>query len=98
MARVLTNFDIIAAAGAANKAIVQEFTTTATSTGTIGISFTVGTADAPKISGIEIIPATPPAPDFTIRATPGGWPGPNICLHNYSRGCPALASFARAGV
>jgi len=47
--QVLTNFDIIAAAGAANKAIVQEFTTTATSTGTIGISFTVGTADAPKI-------------------------------------------------
>ncbi len=68
---VLTNFDIVAAAGAANKAIVQQFTTTATSTGTIGISFTVGTADAPKISGIEIIPAAPPTPDFTLSAAPG---------------------------
>jgi hypothetical protein len=67
---VLTNFDIIAAAGAANKAIVKEFTTTATSTGTIGISFTVGTADAPKISGIEIIPAGPAQPDFSLSATP----------------------------
>jgi len=66
----LANFDIIAAAGAANKAIVKEFTATATSTGTIGISFTVGTADAPKISGLEIIPAGPAQPDFSLSATP----------------------------
>jgi hypothetical protein len=53
--QVLTNFDIIAAAGAANKANVQQFTTTANSSGQIVISYTVGTADAPKSSGIEII-------------------------------------------
>jgi hypothetical protein len=52
---VLTNFDIIAAAGAANKAIVEQFTTTANSSGQIVVSYTVGTADAPKSSGIEII-------------------------------------------
>jgi hypothetical protein len=53
--QVLTNFDIIAAAGAANKAIVEQFTTTANSSGQIVVSYTVGTADAPKSSGIEII-------------------------------------------
>ncbi|HLZ24390.1 MAG TPA: malectin domain-containing carbohydrate-binding protein, partial [Ktedonobacterales bacterium] len=68
--QVLTNFDIIAAAGAANQAIVEQFTTTATSTGTVGISFTVGMADAPKSSGIEIIPVTASAPDFMLGATP----------------------------
>jgi hypothetical protein len=52
---VLTNFDIIAVAGAANKAIVEQFTTTANSSGQIVVSYTVGTADAPKSSGIEII-------------------------------------------
>jgi hypothetical protein len=52
--QVLANFDIIAAAGGANKANVQQFTTTANSSGQIAISFTVGTADAPKVSGIEV--------------------------------------------
>src|SRR5579859_3347458 len=53
--QVLTNFDIIAAAGAANKAVVEQFTTTANSSGQIVVSYTVGAADAPKSSGIEII-------------------------------------------
>jgi hypothetical protein len=66
---VLTNFDIIAAAGGANKANVQQFTTTANSSGQIVVSFTVGTVDAPKLSGIEIVPTTA-TPDFTISATP----------------------------
>ena len=52
---VLSNFDIVAAAGGANKAIVKEFTATANSSGKIVISFAVGSADAPKISGIEIL-------------------------------------------
>src|ERR1700716_2483900 len=67
--QVLTNFDIIAAAGGANKANVQQFTTTANSSGQIVVSFTSGTTDAPKSSGIEIIPTTA-TPDFTISATP----------------------------
>jgi hypothetical protein len=66
---VLSNFDIIAAAGGANKANVQPFTTTANSSGQIVVSFTAGTADAPKSSGIEIIPTTA-TPDFAISATP----------------------------
>jgi Malectin domain len=50
---VLSNFDIYATAGA-NKALVEQFTATANSSGQIVISFTNGTADQPKASGIEI--------------------------------------------
>jgi len=53
-ASVLSNFDIIAAAGSAKKAIVEQFTTTANANGQIVIAFTKGSADYPKISGIEI--------------------------------------------
>ena len=71
---VLSNFDIVAAAGGANKANVQQFTAVASSSGQIVISYTVGSADAPKSSGIEIISqggATPtPTPLPTATATP----------------------------
>ncbi|MGB8323787.1 MAG: malectin domain-containing carbohydrate-binding protein, partial [Candidatus Acidiferrum sp.] len=50
---VLTNFDIIAAVGAANTAFDKTFTTSTTN-GTITIQFTTGTADLPKISAIEV--------------------------------------------
>ena len=52
--QVLTNFDIIAAAGAPNTAVVESFTATANSNGGIVIDFTKGAADQPKISGIEV--------------------------------------------
>jgi rhamnogalacturonyl hydrolase YesR len=52
--QVLTNFDIVAAAGAGFKANIQTFTATATSQGTIAIEFTAGRADWPKVSGIEV--------------------------------------------
>ncbi len=52
--QVLTNFDIIAAAGAANKAIVEQFTATANSSGQIAIQY-VTVKDNAKSSGIEII-------------------------------------------
>ena len=54
---VLTNFDIIAAVGAPYTAIDKTFTT-ATSTGTVTIQFTSGSADLPKISAIEISSAS----------------------------------------
>jgi beta-galactosidase len=50
---VLSNFDIYATAGA-NKALVEQFTATASSTGQIVIAFTNGTIDQPKVDGIEI--------------------------------------------
>jgi Malectin domain/PQQ-like domain len=50
----LQNFDILAAAGAPFTAVVEEFHTTASSTGQIVIAFTKGSANYPKISGIEV--------------------------------------------
>ena len=50
---VLSNFDIYALAGA-NKALVEQFTATANSSGQIAIAYTAGAADQPKSSGIEI--------------------------------------------
>jgi hypothetical protein len=52
-ASVLTNFDIVAAAGAKNTAIVEEFTLPASSTGDYVISLTSVT-DRALISGIEV--------------------------------------------
>ncbi len=56
--QVLTNFDKVAAAGGANKAIVKEYVATANSAGHIWVQFSPGTiADTnPTISGIEIRP------------------------------------------
>jgi trimeric autotransporter adhesin len=51
--QVLSNFDIYATAGA-NKALVEQFTATANSSGQIVIAYTTGAADQPKSSGIEI--------------------------------------------
>jgi hypothetical protein len=75
---VLGNFDIYAATGA-NKALVEQFTATANSSGQIVIAYTNGTADQPKSSGIEIkqtstnCSAAPSAPaGLTATASPSG--------------------------
>jgi hypothetical protein len=52
---VLSNFDILATAGAAFKALVQEFSAAADSNGQITISYIQGPVDWPKSSGIEIV-------------------------------------------
>jgi len=56
-APVLTNFDIIAVAGAANRAIVEEFVATADSGGQVTVQYT-NVVDNAKSSGIEVLPAT----------------------------------------
>jgi hypothetical protein len=53
-ARVLTNFDIFAAAGAKNKAVMRSFDATANASGEIVIEFAAGSVDQPKIDGIVI--------------------------------------------
>ncbi len=50
---VLTNFDIFAAAGAKNKAIIEQFTVNANSSGQYVIKFTT-VKDNSLVSGIEI--------------------------------------------
>ena len=63
----LSNFDIFATAGGQNKALVEQTTATANSSGQIVISLTQGSADNPEIAGIEIDGSggggtAPPAP------------------------------------
>ncbi len=54
-AAVLSNFDIFAAGGGANIAVVKEFPATANVNGAIVIAFSTGAADLPKVNGIEIL-------------------------------------------
>jgi hypothetical protein len=51
--QVLTDFDIVAAAGGPLKAVIEQFTTTANASGQIVIQFTTVTDNA-KLSGLEI--------------------------------------------
>jgi glucan endo-1,3-alpha-glucosidase len=70
---VLSNFDVFAAVGAQNKAVVKEFPISASSTGVLTIAFSRGPVDNPEIAGIEIYSSStgsstrPPVP-----ATPTG--------------------------
>ena len=52
--RILASFDIFAAAGAQNKAVVKTFTVTANSTGQVVINF-VTVKDNAKVSAIELL-------------------------------------------
>ncbi|HVR84075.1 MAG TPA: hypothetical protein VMU54_07175, partial [Planctomycetota bacterium] len=60
----LSNFDIFASAGAANKAVIREFLANAGSNGQITLTFSTVVNDA-KVSGIEVFdpPSGIPAPD-----------------------------------
>jgi hypothetical protein len=69
---VLNNFDIFATAGGADKALVEQFTSTADTTGKITIAYQKGTADYPKSSGIEIIPAVTAISSATLQVNSGG--------------------------
>jgi subtilase family serine protease len=52
---VLSGFDIFAAAGAQNKAVVEQFTAVANTAGQIVIGFTQAGADNPEVNGIEVL-------------------------------------------
>jgi beta-glucanase (GH16 family) len=68
--QVLTNFDVYAASGGQNRAIVKEYTFTPNGSGQIVVAYTAGTADQPKSSGIEVILPPPTAP-AGLMATAG---------------------------
>ncbi len=53
--QVLTNFDIAAVAGGANKAVIQSFSATANASGQIVVQFATGAADAAKVDGLEVL-------------------------------------------
>lgn len=69
--QVLSNFDIIAAAGAQNKALIRQFNATANGSGQIIIQYST-VVDNAKSSGIEIIPASTPTPTPTPSGCPSG--------------------------
>jgi len=72
--QVLNSFDILAAAGAANKAIVEQFTVPANSSGNVTIQFTT-VKDNAQVNGIEINPSTsvpPPPPPAAVQINCGG--------------------------
>jgi len=75
--QVLSNFDIYATAGGANKALVEAFTTTADANGQIAIQFT-SVKDNAKVNGLEVLASnssTPtPTPTSTPTATPTSMP------------------------
>jgi hypothetical protein len=55
--RKLTNFDIFVAAGGAMRPVLQTFPVSVTD-GVLNINFSQGTVDMPKISAIEVLPAS----------------------------------------
>jgi hypothetical protein len=69
---VLSNFDVFAAAGAQNKAVVKEFPINASSTGVLTIAFSQGGADNPEIAAIEIYSANGSASTAPVPAVPTG--------------------------
>jgi protein involved in polysaccharide export with SLBB domain len=82
--RVLTNFDIFATTGAEFKAVVEQFSATASSSGSIAIQFATVTDNA-QINGLEILAAasSTPTPTPTPTSTPTSGPpnfGPNVFL------------------
>ncbi len=63
--QVLTNFDIFATAGGEYKAVIEPFTATASSTGTVTIQF-VTVKDNAQVNGIEIDPTGSTANTVTV--------------------------------
>ncbi|MBX5450486.1 MAG: hypothetical protein IRZ24_10490, partial [Thermogemmatispora sp.] len=82
--QVLTNFDIYAAAGGANKAVVREMSATATGSGTITIQFST-VVDNAQVNGLEILPAA--------GGTPTPTPTPAAGVVRVNAGGPAVTPF-----
>lgn len=65
---VLTNFDIFAAAGTSNKAVVRDFPgIVPNSNNNIVITFIPGPADNPKVDGVEVFPAVTAQPVIVVQ-------------------------------
>jgi len=72
--QVLTNFDIFAAAGGEYIAVIEPFTATASSTGTVTIQF-VTVKDNAQVNGIEISPVGGSGGDTVTVTGPGNQAG-----------------------
>jgi beta-galactosidase len=72
-AKVLTGFDIYAAAGAGNKAVATTFTTTADASGQVVIQFTKGSVENPKVCGIVVAPISASLVDIDPPSAPANF-------------------------
>ena len=94
----LTNFDVYAAAGAADAAVVRDLSTTASATGQIVLKLSAGAANNPMLSGIEVIPVAPAAtaPPATPSPSPSPSPAPSaaVPLVSINVGGPAAGGFS----
>ena len=68
----LTNYDIYAAAGGPDKAVVVDIPSTADANGRFTISFTNGAADNAALNAIEIKPSAPASPTDVQAVNIGG--------------------------
>ncbi len=68
--QVLTNFDMLATAGAANKAVVEQFAIPADANGRITLQFST-VKDNAQVNGIEILPTTT-TPPSAVQIDSGG--------------------------
>lgn len=71
---VLDEFDIYLAAGAANRAVIRDFTTTTNAQGQVVIEFLPGALNRPKVDGIEVIAQqdTDAPPNLIVSTPPTG--------------------------
>jgi len=83
--QVLSNFDIYQTAGGKNKAITEQFPTTADSNGNITINFSTVTDNA-MVNGIEVYSGTLPSPTPTPTPTP-------VSSYAISAGGPGAGSY-----
>jgi hypothetical protein len=98
--QVLTNFDIFATAGGANIAIVEQFSATASSSGSITIQFTT-VVDNAQVNGIEVLsnatptPTPTPPPTGSVQINAGGSAAsPFVADADFSGGTTASTTHA----
>ncbi|HEV3172898.1 MAG TPA: malectin domain-containing carbohydrate-binding protein [Actinocrinis sp.] len=90
--QVLTDFDILATAGAEYKAVVEQFDVASNSSGRVTIQFNT-VKDNAQVNGIEIIPSNSSAsPSASASASPSAPPPPPPTLQ-INAGGPAVAPF-----
>ena len=68
---VLSNFDVATAAGAVNKALVEQFTVPADTSGNITITLTT-VSNFPLINGVEILKSVPSVGTTSFLYDPNG--------------------------
>ncbi len=85
---VLSAFDILASAGATNRAISRSFDATANASGQVTIQFSKGGGpDWPKVCGITVAPRAPPGTYYlTLATTSGGSTTPTAGTYTFPAG------------